>query len=90
MHTAIARAFFLCEKMLQDRRHSGRPLKILFSQRPLAWQKVIRKSFRFSKHRITFDAFTAVTVGQDDLVVPLNVSDLEFLDRNRQLVTGNA
>ncbi len=90
MRSGIARAFFLCEKMLQDRKHSGRSLKILFSEKPLKWQKVIRKGFRFSKHRITFDAFTAVTIGKYDLVVPLNVTDLEFLDRNRQLVLGNA
>ena len=85
----IARAFFLCVKILQDRLSSRKTLKILFSDNPTIWQKPIRKGFLFSKHQIAFHAFSSNSISQYDLVVPLNVADLKYLDENRHLVASN-
>lgn len=51
-----------------------RPLRLFFSSKP-EWEPAIRRSFRFTPHRLTFGAIPAVPVGSDALVVPLTLED---------------
>lgn len=81
------RGFFGVTKM------SGKPvskkLKILFSIQE-EWEPSIRKDFRYTHHELIFGGFSDVNQGQYDLLVPLSIPDLEYLNRNGHLIKNNA
>lgn len=62
--------------------------KILFSLKP-AWEDVIRKSFRFLQHEIVFNDLSPDIIQEYDLVVPLNISDIKYINEFRNLLDDN-
>jgi predicted ATP-grasp superfamily ATP-dependent carboligase len=67
----------------------GKKRKILFSIKPV-WEKSIRSGFMFTRHKIEFNEFTPENIKNSDLVVPLTISDLELLNKDRSMVKDNA
>jgi len=66
----------------------GRRLRILFSRKP-DWESMIAYGFRYTPHSITFgDVHTADLAGYD-LVVPLTVCDLKYMDSVRHIIPHN-
>jgi predicted ATP-grasp superfamily ATP-dependent carboligase len=65
-----------------------RKMRILFSRKD-DWEPVIRRDFRHSKHELSFGSFSADHIEKYDLVVPLNIPDLKYLNSVRHLITNN-
>jgi len=63
-------------------------MRILFSSQD-DWEPRIRKSFRYTRHELAFADITAESVAGRDLVVPLSIRDILYLDEIRPLVAGN-
>jgi len=49
----------------------------------------IRRGFYGSGHKVTFAVLTEENIKNSDLVVPLNITDLKYLNRHRYLVADN-
>ncbi|MEW6720959.1 MAG: ATP-grasp domain-containing protein [Thermodesulfobacteriota bacterium] len=65
-----------------------RTFRILFSKKD-DWEPAIRKDFRYTRHELTFDDITAENVKRHDLIVPIAIEDILFLDGIRELVRNN-
>jgi hypothetical protein len=65
-----------------------RKRKILFSRKD-DWEPLIRRSFRYSRHELTFGAFAPDAIEKNDLIVPLNVEDIRYLNEVRHLIVDN-
>ncbi len=63
-------------------------LRILFSNRQ-DWQPAIQNGFRCTRHSIVFDAFSPEAIKAHDLVIPLTISDLLYVNDVRALVADN-
>jgi len=67
---------------------SSKKLKILFSIRE-DWEPNIRRDFRYTHHELIFGGFNGNNLGQYDLLVPLTIADLEYLDSISHLIENN-
>lgn len=63
-------------------------MRILFTDRE-AWTDVIRKKFRLTRHQACFGDMTTATLEDYDLIVPLTIEDLSFLDTVRHRIAHN-
>lgn len=54
-------------------------LKLLFSQND-SCEEIIKNSFRFLPHKLLFSEFHGNNIAQYDLVIPLNIDDVIFLN----------
>ncbi len=63
-------------------------LRILFSP-DYGNEKVIRRGFSLSRHKIKFAAFTPENIRESDLVVPLLIRDVRLLQKSRDLLENN-
>ena len=73
---------------LKDRLLYRRKLRILFTKRP-GFEDEISKAFRHTRHKITFAAFSSANISNANLVVPLSISDLKYLNEVSHLVAEN-
>jgi hypothetical protein len=69
---------------LSRRRHR----KILFSQAP-ELEAMLRAGFGHTQHEIAFRKFSPEVIQAYDLVVPLTIDDLKYLNTVRELIAGN-
>ena len=67
---------------------SSKKLKILFSKRE-DWEPLIRKDFRYTHHELVFGGFFNDDLEQYDLLVPLTIVDLEYLNSIGHLTKKN-
>jgi hypothetical protein len=74
--------------LLKERVFFKRKLKILFSKHP-GLEQEISKGFRFSRHNITFEEISSADITDFDLVVPLYLRDLKYLNGVRHLIRDN-
>lgn len=65
-----------------------RKLKILFSDHP-GLKPELEKTFKFTPHEIAFGEFTHTNIKKYDLVVPLTMPDVKYLNEVRNLITDN-
>ncbi|MEE9355328.1 MAG: ATP-grasp domain-containing protein [Methylococcaceae bacterium] len=65
-----------------------RKFKILFSIKE-EWKPAIIRGFASTKHEIMFDELTTENIVLYDLVVPLTINDIIFLDETRHLIEKN-
>ena len=65
-----------------------RKMKILFSQKD-DWEPKIRRGFRYSQHELSFESFSVENIVKYDLIVPLSISDLKYLNEVRHLINSN-
>jgi predicted ATP-grasp superfamily ATP-dependent carboligase len=63
-------------------------MKILFSDK-VDWIRPIRRGFKFSRHEIVFKDISIENIRDYDMVVPLTVRDLLYLNEVRDLVAHN-
>ena len=64
-------------------------LKILFSPKP-AWEPFIKKGFKYMQHEILFDDISSRNIKDYDLIVPLSIQDLKYLNEVRNLIIDNS
>lgn len=84
----IIHRLFIVYNLFRSRVASKRKMKILFSIKE-GWHNDIKRGFQFSKHTIEFGEFSTDNIKKYDLVVPLTISDLKYLNENRQLILNN-
>ncbi len=66
-------------------------MKILFSNKEaLEKENKIRLAFRFLPHTVTFAELSPQTIAEHDLVIPLNIKDVFYLNEVRHLIKNNA
>lgn len=66
-----------------------RKMKILFSKKETL-EKKISFAFRFLPHTVTFADINPETIAAHDLVIPLHIEDIFYLNEVRHLVKDNA
>ena len=72
----------------QERLFPRRKRKILFSPMP-DWEKSIRAGFAYTHHEIAFREFSPEVIQAYDLVVPLTIDDLKYLNGVSDLIARN-
>jgi predicted ATP-grasp superfamily ATP-dependent carboligase len=75
----------------RERRRSntnGRGLSILFGCHP-GWEPTLKKAFADTQHRIHFEQFSETNIGQYDLVIPITIDEILFLDTHRALLRNS-
>ena len=84
--TYLSEIFLASQRNLENL--SSKKLKILFSKRE-EWEPLIRKDFRYTHHELDFGGFLNDDLEQYDLLVPLTIVDLEYLNSNGHLIKKN-
>src|SRR5262249_30356161 len=79
---------FIPRLVLRDRLFRRRQRTILFSLTP-DWEVSIRAGFDHTHHEIAFRKFSPEVIQAYDLVVPLTIDDLKYLNGVRDLIAGN-
>lgn len=74
--------------LFKERLFFKRKLNILFSKHPGLEQEV-SNGFRFSRHKITFAELSSANIEDFDLVVPLYIRDLKYLNEVKHLIRDN-
>lgn len=79
--------FFVCQLFLSHL-FSKQKTKILFSNKQ-DWEYSIRKGFRFAPFEIKFGDLQTEETRNFDLVMPLTIPDLKYLNGKRDLIKNN-
>lgn len=88
LSTKITNKLFLIYTLLQVRLFSKRKIRILFSRHP-GLEDPIRKGFEFTQHEIDFGELSQSNLKNYDLVVPLTINDLKYLNKIRNQIIDN-
>jgi hypothetical protein len=75
--------------IVRSRLFSKQKLKILFSNQKPAWESSIKGGFQFTQHEIAFEELSFNNIDDYDLVVPLTIHDLKYLNGVRNLIIDN-
>jgi hypothetical protein len=81
-YSRAGRGLFLAKEALLSRSLSRRRLKVLFSPHA-PWEAVIRKGLRRTRHQVTFEDLTMENIATHDVVVPLGIPAIRFLQEHR-------
>jgi hypothetical protein len=65
-----------------------RKFRILFSKKD-DWEPYIRRDFRYSRHELTFDSISLENIKKHDLIIPIGIDDILYLNEVRTLIDGN-
>jgi len=65
-----------------------RKFRILFSKKD-DWEPLIRRDFRYSRHELTFDSISLENIKKHDLIIPIAIDDILYLNEVRHLIDGN-
>lgn len=65
-------------------------MKILFSNSKKDWIPFIEKGFELSQHEIFFAELSSSDIKSFDLIVPLTIQDLNYLNQIPDLIANNA
>jgi predicted ATP-grasp superfamily ATP-dependent carboligase len=65
-----------------------RKFRILFSKKD-DWEPFIREDFRYTRHKLTFDSFSPENIKKHDLIIPLVIDDILYLNEVRTLIDDN-
>lgn len=79
---------FIATELARGYTTPGKSMRILFTDRE-AWNDVIQKKFRLTRHQACFGDITTATLEEYDLIVPLTIEDLSFLDTVRDRIAHN-
>src|SRR3546814_15322262 len=88
LQAQIASKTFIARELALGYVRSGPAMKILISERD-GWTHTINRKFRFTQHHATFSDISAATLEDFDLIVPLTIDDLRFLDGVRDRFANN-
>lgn len=65
-----------------------RKFRILFSKKD-DWEPAIRRDFRYTRHKLTFDDISLENIKKHDLIVPIAIDDILYLNGVRDLIDDN-
>ena len=80
---------FISRERFLSQRWPKRKLKILFSRESSSLEKRIKGGFYDTPHVIAFDVFSPRNIRDYDLIVPLTLPDLKYLNEVRNLIIDN-
>lgn len=78
-------AVFIFLEYIKTASWSDESYSILFSVK-LRWDEKIKVGFRNSNYHLHFEKFTPATIAAHDLVIPLTMEDLRYLDEYRSVM----
>ena len=84
----ITNRLFLTFHLFQSVFSTKRGLKILFTDH-IGLKVQLEKAFKFTKHEITFAEFSHTNIKNYDLIVPLTMLDVRYLNGVRDLIIDN-
>ena len=84
----IINLLFVVYETSQSRLFTKRKIKILFSKKT-DWQHPIKRGFYATRHEIGFDELSYKNIKDYDLIVPLTIDDLKYLNEARHLLFNN-
>jgi hypothetical protein len=87
-HAQLASKAFIATELARAYALPGSGMRILISDRD-GWTDVMRRKFRLTRHAVTFGDLTRASLEDYDLVVPLTIEDLKFLDTVRDRIADN-
>ena len=88
LNAKIINQSFIMYQLFWSRLDTKRNLKILFSNKE-DWKSFIKKGFQFTSHKIYFSELSSENFQDYDLVVPLTISDLKYLNDKGNLIKHN-
>lgn len=65
-----------------------RTLKILFSHRK-DWEPAIEEGFKGRRHNVIFEDLSEANIRSSDVVIPLTILDIKYLNTVRHLISSN-
>jgi hypothetical protein len=89
IYSEVNNDIFLRFKRLESQMLFKQKVKILFSNKE-DWKSEILRGFEFTNHEIAFDDFYSSNFKDYDLIVPLTIPDLMYLNDVRELIVDNA
>jgi hypothetical protein len=88
LDTYLFKAWYAASEICLARLCTKRKLKILFSKKD-AWEPRIRRFSRYLPHTLTFAEINPQSIVKHDLVVPLVIEDVLYLNKVRDLIKNN-
>lgn len=79
---------YILRELARDRATSRIPMRILFSERE-GWSETIRRKFHLVRDEACFGNLSACALEDYDLVVPLSIEDVVYLDSVRARIPHN-
>jgi predicted ATP-grasp superfamily ATP-dependent carboligase len=89
LYSNVIRNLFLKLKRFESYLLSKQKIKILFSNKE-EWKSDILAGFKFTNHEIVFDDILSCNLKEYDLIVPLTIPDLMYLNEVHELIIDNA
>lgn len=84
----IGNHLFLFYNLFRSRIISKRKIRILFSIKE-DWHSDIKRGFQFTQHVIEFGRISEDNIKDYDVIVPLTINDLKYLNDKRELIINN-
>jgi predicted ATP-grasp superfamily ATP-dependent carboligase len=84
----ISKAAFVAKENAKSILSPKPGLRILFSP-DYGNEKVIRRCFSLSRHKIKFADFTPENIKENDLIIPLLIRDVRLAQKSRELLENN-
>ncbi len=88
LDTYFFKTWYMFSELCLARFCTKKKLKILFSKKEV-WEPRIRLAFRYLPHTLTFGELNPQTIAEHDLVVPLLIEDILYLNEVRHLIKDN-
>ena len=88
LNATITNTIFCVYQLLLLRLFAKRKMKILFSNKQ-DWKDFIKKGFQFTPHLVTFGELSAENFKDYDLVMPLTIRDLKYLNETHNPIQHN-
>ena len=88
LNAGIKNRLFLVFQLFQSVFSSKRRKKILFTDH-IGLKAELEKAFKFTKHEIAFGEISHTNIKNYDLVVPLMISDVRYLNKVRNFIIDN-
>ena len=88
LNAIASNKLFIIFEIFQSYIFFKKKLKILFSPKH-EWESSIKNGFQYTQHEILFDEISSSNIKDYDLIVPLTIHDLKYLNEVRNLIIDN-
>lgn len=88
LNSYLLKTGYIFTELCLARIHAKQRMRILFSKKD-HWEPRIRRAFRYLPYTLTFGELNPETIAKHDLVVPLLIEDILYLNEVRHLIKDN-
>ncbi len=89
LDTYFFKGWYICAELCLAYIYPKRKMKILFSKKNEVMERGIKRTFQFLPHTLTFGEINPQTIAEHDLVIPLLIEDVSYLNEVRHLIKDN-